>query len=928
MKAEHIYPILYDLVVTIGSELHERPLIRRIMQRLMLHTGLPAALWLERQAQVWNLFHVVGVSSHEIQPEKFPYPLSSGWIHDSHTLLGMGLDPSWQSLLVLKVDHERLIVMLSKRLPDTSLPWAEVFQPVMGNLRTALHLCRLNDERTEKLANEVTEQKIHLRDSEERFRDLVEQAPISIQIFRADGTCLLVNSAWERLWDASLDQLVDYNLFEDKQLIAGGQMENILRAFSGEHVFVDAHSYNPSRNKNYEYPDRDLWLRANIFPLKNNRGDVTHVVVMHEDISAWKEADHRLQESERRYRNLVSVIPDGIGLCRDGSWLMANPAMIEAFGATSVDVLKGTSVADRIHPDYRGQVPVNGNWDVAGGQRKFEGLVQMLRMDNSEFWAEIQLQPFTTEDGLPSMLVVLRDVTDRVRVERENALLRTAIEQGSDPIMLLNTEGHVLLANPAAARLYGVELSSMLGRSVDEFQHDMQGGVPFGHIQESIHEHKVWTGEITVEVDGKKKIISRRVSPVYDSMGNIHCQIVMDRDISEERQRQEKMAHMQRLESLGVLAGGIAHDFNNLLGIIMGNASLARSQVNPGDDVAEFLENIETTSHRASHLCKQMLAYSGKGKFVIRPINLSQIVEEMGRLLEVSIHKTIVLRYELCADIPAIEADVAQMQQVIMNLVINASEAIGENNGTIVLSTGVMDVDSDYLSGVNVENYAINTGKYVWIEVSDTGCGMDEQTKMRLFEPFFTTKFTGRGLGMSAILGIVRGHRGAIKVYSELGRGTTIKILFPAVDTRPVRLQLDEVYQAVEKSSGKVLVVDDEEMIRDVASMILKKGGFEVIEARDGMDAITKLKSHGDEIVCVLLDMMMPGMGGEEAFSEMRRIKPDVKVLLSSGYNEQTATNRFAGKGLAGFIQKPYTVKGLLSKVRELLGNTYPVPEE
>ncbi len=926
MRAEHIYPILYDLVVTIGSELSERPLIRRIMQRLMLHTGLPAALWLERQAQAWDVSHMFGVCSGEIQPERFPYPISSGWVDDRRILSDMGLDASWQSLLVLQVDHERLIVMLSKRLPDTSLPWAQVFQPIMGNLRTALHLCRLNDEQTEKLANKVTEQTIHLRESEERFRDLAEQAPISIQIFRADGTCLLANSAWERLWNASFEQLVDYNLFEDEQLVAGGQMENIMRAFSGEHVFVDAHSYNPACNKNYEHPDRELWLRANIFPLRNNRGDVTHVVVMHEDISAWKEADHRLQESERRYRNLVSLIPDGIGLCRDGSWLMANPAMIKAFGATSMDALKGTPVVERIHPAYRGQVPVDGKWDVAGGKEKFEGLIQMLRMDDSEFWAEIQLQPFTTEEGMPSILVVLRDVTDRVRVERENALLRTAIEQGSDPIMLLNTEGHVLLANPAAAHLYGVELSWMLGRSVDEFQQSMQDGVQFSHIQESIHEQKIWTGEITVEVDGKKKIISRRVSPVYDSQGNIHCQIVMDRDISEERQRQEKMAHMQRLESLGVLAGGIAHDFNNLLGIIMGNASLARSQVNPVDDLAEFLENIETTSHRASHLCKQMLAYSGKGKFVIRPINLSQIVEEMGRLLEVSIHKTIVLRYELCADIPAIEADVAQMQQVIMNLVINASEAIGENNGTIVLSTGVMDADSNYLSGVNVEDYAMKAGKYVWIEVSDTGCGMDEQTKMRLFEPFFTTKFTGRGLGMSAILGIVRGHRGAIKVYSEMGKGTTIKILFPAVEAKPVKLQLSEEHPVMQKSSGKILVVDDEEMIRDVACMILKKGGFEVIEAKDGMDAIDKLKSHGDEIVCVLLDMMMPEMGGEEAFSEMRRIKPDIKVLLSSGYNEQTATNRFAGKGLAGFIQKPYTVKGLLSKVSELLGRTSSIP--
>ncbi len=350
----------------------------------------------------------------------------------------------------------------------------------------------------------------------------------------------------------------------------------------------------------------------------------------------------------------------------------------------------------------------------------------------------------------------------------------------------------------------------------------------------------------------------------------------------------------------------------------MGNVSLARSKTDSRDEVSEYLENIEKTSHRAAHLCKQMLAYSGKGKFVIQPINLSQMVEEMGSLLEVSIHKTIVMRYELSPHIPSIDADVAQLQQVIMNLVINASEAIGEKNGTIVISTGVMDTDDDYINSLHVEDTTVKPGKYVWLEVSDTGCGMDAETQSRLFEPFFTTKFTGRGLGMSAILGIVRGHQGAIKVYSEVGKGTTIKILFPAVETKPIDLHVKKQAEQPKETGGKVLVVDDEEMILDVASMILQKGGYQVIKAHDGFEALKKLKEHRDEISCVLLDMMMPRMGGEETFSEMRRIKPDVKVLLSSGYNEQTATNRFAGKGLAGFIQKPYTMETLLAKVAEL----------
>jgi CheY-like chemotaxis protein len=368
-----------------------------------------------------------------------------------------------------------------------------------------------------------------------------------------------------------------------------------------------------------------------------------------------------------------------------------------------------------------------------------------------------------------------------------------------------------------------------------------------------------------------------------------------------------------------VLAGGIAHDFNNILTAIMGNASMAESKMDALAPARDHIEHIVSASHRAADLCKQMLAYSGRGKFVIKPINLSELVEQMANLLEISIAKNVVMKYQLAENLPAVEADVAQIQQVVMNLITNASEAIEDKSGVISIATGVMHADRNYLTGT-FPGEEIAEGRYVYLEVSDTGCGMDAETRKKIFDPFFTTKFTGRGLGMSAVLGIVRGHKGVLKVYSEPGRGTTFKMLLPGVEEQAISLVRKEVATEAWQGAGTVLVVDDEETIREVGAIMLGEMGFAVLTAADGEEGVEMYRKHADEIVAVLLDMTMPKMGGEEAFREMRRIDPKVKVILSSGYNEQDATQRFAGKGLDGFVQKPYASQALQAKMREVMG--------
>jgi len=316
-----------------------------------------------------------------------------------------------------------------------------------------------------------------------------------------------------------------------------------------------------------------------------------------------------------------------------------------------------------------------------------------------------------------------------------------------------------------------------------------------------------------------------------------------------------------------------------------------------------------------------MLAYSGKGRFVVEPLDLTGMVQEMAALLEVTVSKRAVLRYDFANGLPSIEADASQVRQVIMNLITNASDAVGERSGVITLSTGLTEVTSEYLDGALYLG-AVRTGTYVYVEVSDTGGGIAEADVHRIFEPFHSTKGSGRGLGLSAVLGILKGHEGLIRVYTEEGRGTTIKVLFPASGEAIAAAVGYEGSDGGPRQSHEgmlVLVADDEELVRVVASKVLELEGYRVVLAQDGLQAVEAFERHAHELAAVLLDMSMPRMGGAEVFQRIRARTPLVPTILSSGYNEQDATSRFAGKGLAGFLQKPWTAPRLVAAVRDAI---------
>ena len=388
----------------------------------------------------------------------------------------------------------------------------------------------------------------------------------------------------------------------------------------------------------------------------------------------------------------------------------------------------------------------------------------------------------------------------------------------------------------------------------------------------------------------------------------------LDERIQLERQVQQA----QKLESLGVLAGGIAHDFNNLLTAILGHVSLARDALPDVAAAGEDMRAAEQATRQAAELARQMLAYTGKARAEVRLVCIGKIVDDMIPMLKVAISKKAVLQFDLAPGLPPIRADVTQLHQVIMNLVINASESLGESGGVINLSTGIRDCDRAYLSSVWL-NEERPEGPYVYLEVADSGCGIEPAALPRIFDPFYTTKFAGRGLGLAAVLGIVRAHRGSLRLQSEPGRGTIFRVLFPAVEAADAAADGDKEPADRWTGSGLVLLVDDEESIRVVGRRMLERVGFRVLEAADGLEAVDLFRAHAGEITCVLMDLTMPRLDGGEAFRRLREIRATIPVILASGYDEADIAGRFAGEGLAGFAQKPYAFNQLRSILRTVL---------
>jgi len=551
-----------------------------------------------------------------------------------------------------------------------------------------------------------------------------------------------------------------------------------------------------------------------------------------------------------------------------------------------------------------------------------------------EFITETRRIPVLEKGKVIRILTVVHDTTERKKAQAalrdSEELYRELFENANDVVYTHDLSGQFTSLNKAGERITGYTREEALERNALDVVAPEYRELAGERIRRKLAGEDLKQYELEIMAkDGRRipfevstRLILKGGKPV--AIQGIARDITERKHAEEERRRLEaQMQHAQKLEGLGVLAGGIAHDFNNLLVGVLGNAGLALNRLPAESPARTYLERIEATAQRAAELTNQMLAYSGKGTFFVHPLNLSTLAKEMGHLLSAAISKKATLTYDCAEGLPLIEGDVAQLHQVIMNLITNASDALGDEAGEITLSTGIMEVDHSYLSETYLDDDLVE-GRYVCLQVSDTGCGMDPATQARLFDPFFSTKFAGRGLGLAAVLGIVRGHRGAIKVYSEPGSGTTFKVLFPALSKKGEPAQPEDAAQKDKdmqawRGSGTILVADDEENVRIVAKEALERQGFTVLTAVDGRDAVEIFRAHADEICVVLLDLTMPVMSGEEAFEHIHAIRPEACVVLSSGFTEQDVASRFPDQGPAAFIQKPYLPSALIQTLRDVI---------
>lgn len=675
-------------------------------------------------------------------------------------------------------------------------------------------------------------------------------------------------------------------------------------------------------------------------------------------------AEYALRESEERYRVLYEDNPSMYFTLRpDGRVLSVNK-----YGAASlgyeVSELVGKPVSTVLHADDVELANAQLREALRSCGETVEWQLRKLRKDGSVVWVQEHARTVRGADGETVVLVVCEDIDQRKQytslVEVQSAVLES-IARGDELATTLRllclrierelpgSRGFVLLLDetgerlrPAAGPNMPADIWAALDGASVETSRGTCGAAAFRGEQ-------VITMDVELDPDWESSrplcrlygIRSSWSTPLRSRSGQVQGTISIcqseARHPSEAEQRlmhaaanlaaiaveraseDDALRRTQKLESLGLMAGGVAHDFNNLLVVVLGQSTLAQAKLEAHSPARTHIRKAVQASEQLADLTRQLLAYSGRGHFEMGPISLNQCIRESLHLIEVAVPKSVELHTELAEGCPLIEADSGQIQQIIMNLVLNAAEALDAQVGSVTIRTTPRELstgDQRYRRHTQVE---LEAGPYVALEIVDNGTGMDAAMVARVFDPFFTTKATGRGLGLAAVLGIVRGHGGGVRVVSEPGKGTTFSLVFPASAAERPPVADSEEQEWVEPSNGTILVIDDEESVRDAVQDFLTHASLKVLLAASGAEGIVMYQRHADDIDLVILDLSMPGMDGEQALACLRELDPEVRVLLSSGYDEREVTQRFEDQNLAGFMQKPYRAGALIRKVFELL---------
>ncbi len=537
------------------------------------------------------------------------------------------------------------------------------------------------------------------------------------------------------------------------------------------------------------------------------------------------------------------------------------------------------------------------------------------------------IMPRTVSFALKSWLLIqARRQADEAVIRAKRDWERT-FDAVPDLLSIIDINHTIIRVNKGMAERCGLTVQEIVGRKCYEAVHGLREAPAccprfdmkqddFVHIKE-------------IEVNRLNGVFDITISPLTDEKGRITSYAHVMRDVTERKKVaveklavEQQLQQGQKLESLGVLAGGIAHDFNNILAVIMCNCSLAKQRPKLAD---ELITEIESAAHRAADLCRQMLAYAGKAMSTITQVNMTALVDDMVKMLRSTLNQKVVIKHDLSPEVPSIRADASQIRQIVMNLIINASEAIGEAPGEIRVSLTKTEIhagqpDKDHLGKI------ITAGRYVCLEVSDNGCGMDDETRQRVFEPFYTTKFTGRGLGLSAVLGIITAHKGAMQVSSQPGQGSTFKVYLSVQGSDSAGDEsLPPVAPAPWQGNGTILLVEDEPQLMLIAKTLLNELGFSVFEATNGKEAVELYRKNAECITLVVTDIGMPVMDGYELIRELKIINPDLPIIISSGFGDMDVTSQIAEGKVAGYLSKPYSfnrlrevMKGVVEKQAEI----------
>jgi two-component system cell cycle sensor histidine kinase/response regulator CckA len=685
-----------------------------------------------------------------------------------------------------------------------------------------------------------------------------------------------------------------------------------------------------------------------------------------------RQVEQALGESEERFRALTDNAFDLVAeMDPEGRFTYANPRYEEWLGRPG-ETLIGTRGLDLVHPEDRERTLA---WfraeDIPAGETLLT--IRARHRDGAWRWVETSKGIYRA-GGAVRVVVNSRDVSRRmeldatlrrtreeleVRVKERTAELNEAVAELEEEVAERHRVEHELrlseerwrnLSELSSDMSYAIAVepdgsltlewitqavSRISGYSVDEI--NQRGWRSLLHPEDADriapHVSRVPEGE-TREVEGR--IIARdggirwlrvRVTGARSPVDGKLRVLGAIRDITEARRAEEEQRHLeaklreaQKLESLGILAGGIAHDFNNLLAVILGNESLATSEAEAGSRLAKQLDRIRSAAKHAEALTHQMLTYSGRASISLEPFDLSELVEQMRDLLEASTSKKCRLEISLEPDGSVVEGDPTQLRQVIMNLVTNASESLQDRSGSVAVRTGVFSADAASLARA-FGGAELAEGEYVYLEVSDTGEGMEEEVSERIFEPYFSTKFAGRGLGLASVLGIVRGHRGAIELVTAPGRGTSFRVLLPPATHAAVPAPSQSRPRGAPAGGGTILVIDDEEWVLELAQEFLERSEFEVVTAGGGREALEILRGDlGKTIDAVVLDLTMPDLNGQQTFREIRALRPGLPVIVVSGFGEEATADRFPPDEIAAFVRKPYEPEDLVDAIRASLG--------